>query len=67
MTDEMIADLHYTIEQKNDDRSETLASLLGKMADIKGKTNYKSTRELIEYCMDFVNIDLNARYQKRKK
>jgi len=67
MSPEMKKDTNYTTEQWKDDRSEVLACLLGKMTDIAGKTSNENRKELLEYLIDFVDVDIETRYQKRKK
>jgi len=67
MTPEMIKDPHYTIELRNADRSETLASLLGKMENEIGKTSNRAVYEALTYFISEAENELNDRYQKRKK
>lgn len=63
----MIKDPNYTIEKRNDDRSETLASLLGKMESEIGKTSNRAVYESLTYFIFQAEEELNDRYQKRKK
>lgn len=67
MTNEMIADNNYTPEQRHDDRSETLASLTGKMEEIIGKTNNKIVSSMLECFLKEADMELEDRYRKRKK